>query len=110
MIDEFLRLACLDYGDGDPARFQRAEALLDQYEWLARASVHTIAATGDVDAAVELLGRDGSQASRPGGPYGWEPILYLTARGCRSDHQPLPQIAGVRIRPVHQQQLRDPNR
>ena len=78
VIDEFLRLACLNYGDDDPDRFQCAEALLDQHERLARASIHTIAATGGVDAAAELLSRDGSQASRLGGPYGWQPILYLT--------------------------------
>ena len=55
VIDEFLRLACLNYGDDDPDRFRRAEALLEQHDWLARASIHTIAATGEVDAARELL-------------------------------------------------------
>jgi hypothetical protein len=78
VIDEFLRLACLTYGDDDPDRFRRAQALLEQHEWLPRASIHTIAATGDVDAARELLDRDPSQASLIGGPHGWEPLLYLT--------------------------------
>ena len=78
VVDEFLRLACLTYGDDDPDRFRRAQALLEQHEWLARASIHTIAATGDVDAAGELLDRDRSQASLVGGPHGWEPLLYLT--------------------------------
>jgi ketosteroid isomerase-like protein len=78
VIDEFLRLACLNYGDDDPDRFRRAASFLEEYEWLARASVHTIAATGDVDAARDLLDRDPSQASLIGGPYGWEPLLYLT--------------------------------
>jgi ankyrin repeat protein/ketosteroid isomerase-like protein len=78
VIDEFLRLACLNYGDDDPDRFRRAQALLQQHDWLARASIHTIAATGDVDAARELLDRDPSQASLVGGPHGWEPLLYLT--------------------------------
>ena len=50
----------------------------DEHEWLARASIHTIAATGEVDAARELLDRDPSQASLVGGPHGWEPLLYLT--------------------------------
>jgi hypothetical protein len=77
VIDEFLRLACLNYGDDDPDRFRRAASLLEEHEWLARASVHTIAATGDVDAARDLLDRDPSQASLVGGPYGWEPLLYL---------------------------------
>jgi ketosteroid isomerase-like protein len=78
VIDEFLRLACLNYGDDDPDRFRRAELLLQEHDWLARASIHTIAATGEVDAARELLDRDPSQASLLGGPHGWEPLLYLT--------------------------------
>ncbi|MFZ1994967.1 MAG: ankyrin repeat domain-containing protein [Solirubrobacteraceae bacterium] len=78
VMDEFLRLACLTYGDDDPDRFRRAELLLQEHEWLARTSIHTIAATGEVDAARELLKRDPSQASLVGGPHGWEPLLYLT--------------------------------
>jgi ketosteroid isomerase-like protein len=78
VVDEFLRLACLTYGDDDRDRFRRAQALVEQHEWLTRASIHTIAATGDVDVAGELLDRDRSQASLVGGPHGWEPLLYLT--------------------------------
>jgi ankyrin repeat protein len=78
VIDEFLRLACLTYGDDDPDRLRRAESLLLEHDWLQRASIHTIAATGDLDAARELLDRDRSQASLVGGPHGWEPLLYLT--------------------------------
>jgi len=78
VIDEFLRLACLTYGEDDPDRLRRAESLLQEHDWLQRASIHTIAATGDLEAARELLDRDPSQASRVGGPHGWEPLLYLT--------------------------------
>jgi ankyrin repeat protein/ketosteroid isomerase-like protein len=78
VVDEFLRLACLNYGDDDPDRFRRAQSLLEEHDWLARASIHTIAATGEVDAARELLDRDPSQASLVGGPHRWEPLLYLT--------------------------------
>jgi ankyrin repeat protein/ketosteroid isomerase-like protein len=78
VIDEFLALACLNYGDDDPDRFRRAEAMLQEDDRLARASIHTIAASGEVDAARELLDRDPSQASLLGGPHGWEPLLYLT--------------------------------
>ena len=35
VVDEFLRLACLNYGDDDPDRFRRAEALLQEHDWLA---------------------------------------------------------------------------
>ena len=78
VIDEFLRLACLTYGEDDPDRLRRAESLLQEHDWLERARIHTIAATGDLDAAGELLERDPSQASMVGGPHGWEPLLYLT--------------------------------
>jgi RimJ/RimL family protein N-acetyltransferase/ketosteroid isomerase-like protein len=78
VVDEFLKLACLTYGDDEPERLSRARDLLDQHNWLARASIHTIAATGDVTAAAELLDRDPGQASLVGGPHGWEPLLYLT--------------------------------
>jgi Ankyrin repeats (3 copies) len=78
IVDEFLRLACLTYGDDDPDRFRRAGSLLREHDWLARASIHTIAATGEVQAGRELLTRDPSQASLIGGPHGWEPLLYLT--------------------------------
>ena len=78
VVDEFLRLACLTYGDDDRERLQRAQSLLEEHNWLARASIHTIAATGEVDAARELLHRETGQASLVGGPFGWEPLLYLT--------------------------------
>jgi ankyrin repeat protein len=78
IVNEFLRLACLTYGDDDPTRLRRAEGLLQQHPWLERASIHTIAATGAVDGAGELLASDPSQASLVGGPHRWEPLLYLT--------------------------------
>jgi ketosteroid isomerase-like protein len=78
VVHEFLRLACLTYGEDDPDRLRRAQALLVQHEWLERASIHTTAATGSVDAARELLASDPSQASLVGGPHRWEPLLYLT--------------------------------
>lgn len=78
IIDEFLRLACLTYGDHDPDRLRRARSLLEEHDRLERASIHTIAATGLVDAARELLERDPTHASLVGGPHRWEPLLYLT--------------------------------
>jgi ankyrin repeat protein/ketosteroid isomerase-like protein len=78
VVDEFLRLACLTYGDDDPDRLRRGQALLEQHQWLERASIHTIAACGSVDAARELLASDPAEASLVGGPHRWEPLLYLT--------------------------------
>jgi hypothetical protein len=78
IVEEFLRLACVNYGDDDPARWERARELLDANPWLARASIYTAAAVGDAPAARDLLQADPACASRQGGPYAWEPLLYLT--------------------------------
>jgi hypothetical protein len=78
IVDEFLALACLTYGDDEPDRLRRARTLLREHDWLARASIHTIAATGEADAARELLDRDPTRASVVGGPHEWQPLLYLS--------------------------------
>jgi ankyrin repeat protein len=77
LADEFLRLACLNYGSDDPARRTRAAELLQANPGLAAASIHTAAAVGDVEAARSLLERDPSSASAQGGPFDWVPLLYL---------------------------------
>ena len=75
---EFLRLACLTYGDDDPARREQARELLAAHPQIAAASIYTAAAAGDVAAAAAaILADDPAQASIPGGPHDWEPLLYL---------------------------------
>jgi hypothetical protein len=79
LIDEFLRLACLTYDastDGETRR-DRARQMLAEHPELATATIHTIAAVGDVPAARAALDEDPSQARREGGPHDWEPLLYL---------------------------------
>jgi hypothetical protein len=71
LADRFLRLACLTYGGDDPARWQQARELLAAHPELATASIHTIAATGDVAAARVLLTEDPGQAIAQGGPHDW---------------------------------------
>jgi len=78
LADEFLRLASLNYGSDDPARWQRAAELLEANPQLAHANVYTAAAVGDVAAAQELLAADPGCTRRPGGPFAWEPLLYLS--------------------------------
>lgn len=77
LASEFLRLACLTYGGDDVARHRRARELLAEHPGIARHSIHSIAAVGDVAAARALLATDPAQARREGGPYAWEPLLYL---------------------------------
>ncbi|HEY7143767.1 MAG TPA: hypothetical protein VH637_05920 [Streptosporangiaceae bacterium] len=76
--EEFLMLACLRYGGDDaPSRWQRAAGLLAEHPGMTRESVHVAAAAADADALSALLARAPAAAGTQGGPYGWEPILYL---------------------------------
>lgn len=78
VVDEFLVLACLRYGNDDgPSRWQRAARVLAEHPEITRASVHAAAAAADVAALSAILTEDPALAGAEGGPYGWEPILYL---------------------------------
>lgn len=76
---EFLRLACVTYADGDgPARTTEARALLAQHPEIVRSSIHVAACVADTAVVRDLCSRDPSLARAEGGPYGWEPLCYLT--------------------------------
>lgn len=76
--DEFLMLACLRYGgDDSPSRWQRAARLLAEHPEITRTSVHAASAAADAGALESLLREDPALARVVGGPYRWEPILYL---------------------------------
>ncbi|MEU4196475.1 ankyrin repeat domain-containing protein [Kribbella sp. NPDC026611] len=70
--DEFLRLATLHYDQDDPARQQAARDLLDRFPEIAQSNIYTRVVAGELD------GIDYDQAAVEGGPYQWEPLLYLT--------------------------------
>jgi len=74
---EFLRLACLTYGDDDPERRTRARALLAAHPEIGRAGVHTAAATADSAEVRRLLAAEPGLAVQEGGPFGWQPLFYL---------------------------------
>ena len=76
--DQLLRLACLNYGADNPARWRAAVRLLADHPQLAGHSIFTAAAVGDVTAAATLLDADPARASAEGGPFRWPPLLYLT--------------------------------
>jgi ankyrin repeat protein len=78
VADRFLHLACLRYGGDDaPDRWDRAARLLAEHPDITRSSIHAAAAAADVPALDEQLAREPSQAALEGGPYQWEPLLYL---------------------------------
>ena len=75
---EFARLACLHYGDDDsPARRAEACQLLAEHPSLTRMSIHAAAAAADAAAIEEHLRTHPTLASTEGGPYRWEPLMYL---------------------------------
>ena len=75
--DNFLRLACLVYGNDHPDRRKTAALQLAGQPEIRAASLHVAAGTGDVEAVQRFLADDAALARRRGGPFGWEPLLYL---------------------------------
>ncbi|TWD80428.1 ankyrin repeat protein [Kribbella amoyensis] len=76
--DEFLRLATLHYGQDDPARQHAARKLLDDHPDVALSNIYTLVVAGRVEAVRAELQRSPGLAVREGGPYRWQPLLYLT--------------------------------
>ncbi|MFC4534840.1 ankyrin repeat domain-containing protein [Sphaerisporangium dianthi] len=72
---EFLRLACLTY-QGPPST-EAAARLLAAHPETAGASVWTMAAVGDAAGMARLVAADPASARACGGPFGWEPLVYL---------------------------------
>jgi ankyrin repeat protein len=75
--DAFLRLASLYYADDEPGRWAHARRLLAEHPEITRDSVHAAAAAADTGSLRRLLAADPAAARREGGPYRWEPLLYL---------------------------------
>jgi ankyrin repeat protein len=73
----FLRLACLDYDDNGPEQWAQAREVLSAHPELTAGHVHAAAATGDLPALRAALAADRLAARREGGPYRWEPLMYL---------------------------------
>jgi hypothetical protein len=78
LADHLLDLACRFYSGDGTSRRRQARELLAAHPDLANLDIHTMAAVGDVMGARRLLAEDPSQARRPGGPFNWEPLCYLT--------------------------------
>jgi hypothetical protein len=75
--EEFLRLACLTYGADHPDRTGEAALLLARHPQVAVANVFTMAATGSAGALAGALAANPGLSRTQGGPFGWEPLLYL---------------------------------
>jgi hypothetical protein len=104
--DEFLRLACLAYGGDDQSRPARAAELLRHDPSLAGRSIHAAAVVGDTAAAARMLADDRSLATATGGPFAWEPLLYVAYSRVVSDDPSHSHVAVGRLLLEHDA---DPN-
>ena len=75
--DTFLRLACLSYADDEPERWAQARQLLAEHPEITGESVHAAAAAADTAALRRFLDADPAAARLEGGPFRWEPLVYL---------------------------------
>lgn len=76
--DTFLRLACLSYADDDgPARWDEARLILGRDRGIVAGNVCVATVTADVAELRAILAADPAAASREGGPFRWEPLVYL---------------------------------
>jgi RNA polymerase sigma factor (sigma-70 family) len=71
-IEPFINAAC--HGKVD-----EASELLAKHPDLARADIYTAAVLCDADRVEQFLARDPSLATRKGGVWNWEPILYAAS-------------------------------
>jgi len=77
--NRFLDLACMHYGpdlDRGPAEFEQAAALLTSHPEIASHSLHTAAASGDVESVRRLLTENPDSVDEKDGPFQWTPIMY----------------------------------
>jgi ankyrin repeat protein len=65
------------YEPDRPVRGAYAASLLSRHPEIARDSIHTAVAAGEVEAVRAFLANDPSAADRPGGPDNWTPLLRL---------------------------------
>lgn len=64
-------------------RADRAERLLRLHPGIGGASFHVALVTGDAKRAESWLTKNPELAHKPGGPRGWEPILYICHNSLR---------------------------
>lgn len=75
----FLDLVCLHYGPDNsrgPHSFEEAAALLKAHPDISEYSLHTAAATGDVETLRRMIAQDATAVDRTGGPFQWTPLMY----------------------------------
>ena len=80
LVADFLRKACLDWRVGGSQRATwtlDAGRLLDRHPELARASIYTAVACGELEEVRRILDERPGAVHEIGGPRSWPPLLYL---------------------------------
>src|SRR6202011_299892 len=76
--DQFVELACLTFQSDDSVlRRRRAKRLALDEAGLFAESFCAAVVMGDVATVGRILSNDAGAATRPDGPRGWVPLLYL---------------------------------
>jgi ankyrin repeat protein len=105
-VDEFLRVACLNYADDGPGRWAQARQLLREHPEITEQSLHAAAAASDVEQARRHLRADPALAGVEDGPFAWPPLVYLTYSRVDPD---VPADAAIEIARLLLKAGADPN-
>jgi ankyrin repeat protein len=76
-LADFCRYGSLSYQNDDPAHLVRARDLLARYPDLPTRDIWAAAVAADVESVQRFLAADPGLARREGGPFRWEPLVYL---------------------------------
>ena len=76
LIERFLRLACVNYGNWNLSMAEEARRLLAEHPEIGAADIYAASATGDFETVRDMLARSASLVNNKGGALHWEPLLY----------------------------------
>jgi hypothetical protein len=76
LVERFLRLACLNYGNWNLSMAEEARRMLAEHPELAREDFYAACAVGNFEVVDGMLAHDRSLANKRGGALNWEPLLY----------------------------------
>jgi ankyrin repeat protein len=77
-VAAFIRAASVPReGDHGSGTLEEAELILARYPHVRKSNIYTAAILADPDSVRRFLAADNHAASKPGGPFQWDPLTYL---------------------------------
>lgn len=76
LVDRFIDLACLNYSGDQVERRTKAREIFAGEPSLAKANIFAATVLGDLAEVQSMLRADPALATKRGGPWNWEPLLY----------------------------------